>query len=155
MGKIADRIAELGIELPPPIPAPTDHALLVRSGQLVFMSAQGPLDAQRQAIYSGQVGKDLTEEEGIAAARLSALNTLVAMEGELGSLDVITQVVRLTGFVQSAPGFERQPWVLNGASEVFTQIFGDERGAHARSSVGVSALALGMACVIETVYEVA
>lgn len=153
MGGVAGRLAELGIELPPLVPAAPDHATAVRVGNMLYMSGNGPLDARRVPVFKGKVGADLTEADGYAAARLTALNILRALQHELGDLDRIKRVVRITGYVNVAPDFERMPWVVNGASEVFKAVFG-ERGDHARSTLGVASLALGMACVIESVFEV-
>jgi len=155
VGNVATRLEGLGIVLPPPVPAPSDHVSFVQTGQLVFLSGHGPLDEHREPLYKGRVGAELNEADGHAAARLSALNVLATLDAELGDLDRVRRVVRLTGYVHSAPGFQRQPWVLNGASEVFTEVFGEDRGRHVRTSVGVFGLPLGMACALETVFEVA
>ena len=153
MGRITDRLAGLDITLPPRVPPAPDHAVLVRSGALVFLSSHGPLDAERRPVYRGRLGAELDEEEGHAAARLCALNVLATLADEVGDLDRIERVVRFTGYVNAVPEFERHPWVMNGASEVFVDVFG-ERGAHARSAIGVTGLPLGMACAIETIFEV-
>jgi len=153
VGTIAGRLAELGIELPPLVPPAPDHATAVRVGNVLYMSGNGPLDAQRIPVHKGKIGAELTEADGYAAARLTALNILSALQHELGDLDRVKQVVRLTGYVNVAPDFDRMPWVVNGASDVFKAVFGN-RGDHARSTLGVASLALGMACVIESVFEV-
>ena len=145
------RLAELGIELPARVPPAPDHAAVVRTGNLVFVSGHGPLDADRRPVFKGRVGDELTEADGYAAARLSALNTLATLHAELGDLDDVRRLVRLTGYVNAPPGFERHPWVINGASELFDAVFGDK---HARATVGATGLPLGMACVIETLFEV-
>ncbi len=150
---ISSRLTELGIALPPLVPPAPDHATSVRVGTVLYMSGNGPLDAQRVPVYKGKVGAELTEADGFAAARLTALNILSALQHELGDLDRVKQVVRLTGYVNVAPDFDRMPWVINGASEVFKAAF-RERGDHVRSTLGVASLALGMACVIESIFEV-
>ena len=113
-------------------------------------SGHGPLDADRNPVFKGRVGVELTEADGQAAARLSALNTLATLKDELGDLDQLRRLVRLTGYVNAPPGFDRQPWVINGASEVFDTVFGEK---HARATLGTTGLPLGMACVIETTFE--
>ena len=153
MGFIDGRLAELGIELPAPVTPAPDHAPAVRVGNVLYMSGNGPLNAQRIPVYKGKIGAELTEADGYAAARLTALNIISALQHELGDLDRVEQVVRLTGYVNVAPDFDRMPWVVNGASDVFKAVFGD-RGDHARATLGVASLALGMACVIESVFEV-
>jgi enamine deaminase RidA (YjgF/YER057c/UK114 family) len=135
------------------VPPAGDHQDLVRSGALLFLSGTGPLDGHRKPVFKGHIGAELSEEEGVAAARLSALNALATLADVLGDLDRITRVVRLTGYVSATPEFERHPWVINGASEVFTAVYGS-RGAHARSTLGVTGLPLGQACVIDTIYEI-
>jgi enamine deaminase RidA (YjgF/YER057c/UK114 family) len=149
-----ERLIELAIALPAPLPGLTGHAPLVVSRGLAFVSGHGPLDAQRNPVYAGRLGAELAEEDGFAAARLAALNTLASLRQALGSLDRVRRVVKLTGFVLSAPDFKRQPWVVDGASALFTEVFGTERGTHARTSVGVFATPLDMAITIETVFEV-
>ncbi len=148
------RLRTLGVELPGPLPALTGHAPLVVSRGLAFVSGHGPLDGDRRPVYAGRVGAELSEEEGFAAARLAALNTLSSLRHAVGSLDRVQRVVKLTGFVLSAPDFNRQPWVVDGASRLFTDVFGPELGAHARTSVGVATTPLDMALTIETVFEV-
>lgn len=150
---IRERLAELGITLPPPPKPAAAYVPAVRTGQLVFVSGQGPV-RDGKAVYTGKVGAERTEEEGYDAARLAALNALAVIEAEVGDLDRVTRIVKLTGFVNSAPGFTRQPWVVNGASELLQQIFG-ERGRHARSAVAVNELPLNWTVEIEMVVEVA
>jgi enamine deaminase RidA (YjgF/YER057c/UK114 family) len=148
---VTARLGELGIELPVRVPAAPDHTAIVRTGNLVFVSGHGPLDANRRPVFKGRVGDELTEAEGYDAARLSALNTLATLQEELRDLDDVLRLVRLTGYVNSPPGFERHPWVINGASELFDAVFGEK---HARATLGATGLPLGMACVIETLFEV-
>ena len=150
MRRVTERLAELGIELPPRVPAAPDHAALVVAGALVFVAGHGPLDSDRRPVYRGRIGVELTEGDGYDAARLSALNTLATLRAELGDLDHLRRLVRLTGYVNAPPDFERHPWVINGASEVFDAVFGEK---HARATLGATGLPLGMACVIETTFE--
>ena len=150
MGVASERLRGLGLALPQRVPPAPDHAAVVRAGSLLFVSGHGPLDADRQPVFKGQVGVELTEVDGYAAARLCALNTLATLDDELGDLDLVRRLIRLTGYVNSPPGYERHPWVINGASEVFEAVFGEK---HARATLGATGLPLGMACVIETTFE--
>jgi enamine deaminase RidA (YjgF/YER057c/UK114 family) len=102
---------------------------------------------------TGKVGAELTEEQGYRAARETILNSLAALRSEIGSLDRVTRVVKLVGWVNSAPGFTRQPWVINGASDLLVEIFGDA-GKHARSSVGANELPFNIPVEIELIVEV-
>jgi enamine deaminase RidA (YjgF/YER057c/UK114 family) len=146
------RLAALGIELPP-VPAPVaSYIPAVRAGHLVFLSGQGPI-ADGKPIVTGKVGVDLTEEEAYQAARTTILRSLAVLRAELGSLDKVRRIVKLTGWVNSAPGFTRQPWVINGASDLLVEIFG-EAGRHARSAVGANELPLDIPVEIEIVVEV-
>jgi enamine deaminase RidA (YjgF/YER057c/UK114 family) len=147
------RLKTLGIQLPPP-PAPiASYVPAVRTGNLVFLAGQGPLASGKPTV-TGKVGAELTEEEGYKAARATILVSLAALRAEIGSLDRVRRVVKLVGFVNSAPGFTRQPWVINGASDLLVEIFGDA-GKHARSSIGVNELPLNIPVEIELIVEVA
>ncbi|MEP6661268.1 MAG: RidA family protein [Acidimicrobiales bacterium] len=152
-GTAEERLELLGITLPPPLPPLTGHAPLVISRGMAYVSGHGPLDQDRVPLFAGRVGGERTEAEGHAAARLCALNVLASLRAELGSLNRVAQVVRLTGYVSSTDDFHRQPWVVDGASEVFQEVFGPERGRHARTSVGVSTTALDMTVTIDTLFE--
>jgi enamine deaminase RidA (YjgF/YER057c/UK114 family) len=147
------RLKTLGIELPPPPKPVASYVPAVRSGNLVFLSGQGPV-AGGKPIFTGKVGAELSEEEGYKAARATILNSLAVLRGEIGSLDRVRRIVKLTGWVNSAPGFARQPWVINGASDLLVEIFG-EAGRHARSAVGANELPLGIPVEIELIVEVA
>jgi enamine deaminase RidA (YjgF/YER057c/UK114 family) len=153
VGRVVDRLAALDVGLPPRVPSPPDHAAFVRSGDLVFLSGHGPLDAERRPLYRGRLGAELSESDGYGAARLSALNVLATLQAELGDLDRIRRVVRVTGYVACTPEFERHPWVINGASELLAAAF-EGCGQHARTTVGVAALPLGMPCALECTFEV-
>lgn len=146
-----DRLAELGIELPP-VPAPVAaYVPAVRTGNLVFTSGQVPIVGGKLAA-SGKVGAEVTPEEAGQHARACALNALAAVHGLVG-LDSMVRVVKVVGFVASATGFTGQPAVINGASELLVEIFG-EAGKHARSAVGVAELPLGAPVEVELVVEV-
>ena len=152
MGAIEDRLAEMGLELPGVVKPMAKYVPARRAGNLVYTAGQGPFK-DGELLYLGQVGADLTEEEGQESARICALNCLGAIKALIGSLDLIDHVVQLRGYVNSAPGFDRQPEVINGASELVVALFG-ERGAHARSALGTSALPRGISVELEMVVQV-
>ncbi len=146
------RIKALGLELPP-VPKPiASYVPTVRTGNLVYLAGQGPMLGGKPTV-TGKVGAELTEEEGARAARATILVSLAALRAEIGSLDRVARIVKIVGFVNSAPGFTRQPWVMNGASDLLVEIFG-EAGRHARSSVGVNELPLNIPVEIEMIVEV-
>jgi enamine deaminase RidA (YjgF/YER057c/UK114 family) len=146
------RLKALGIELPAAPRPIASYVPAVRTGNLVFLAGQGPLVGGKPTV-TGKVGRDLTEEEGNKAARTTILVSLAALRAEIGSLDRVVRIVKVVGFVNSAPGFTRQPWVINGASDLLVEIFG-EAGRHARSAVGVSELPLNIPVEIEMIVEV-
>jgi enamine deaminase RidA (YjgF/YER057c/UK114 family) len=145
------RLAELGIALPPVIAPLAAYIPAVRTGNLVYTSGQLPLESG-ELIHTGKVGSEVSPEQAKAAARICALNALAAIEALVG-IDAVSRVVKLVGFVSSAPGFTGQPGVVNGASEVLGEIFGDA-GAHARSAVGVAELPLNAPVEVELIVEV-
>ena len=145
------RLAELGIALPPVIAPLAAYIPAVRTGNLVYTSGQLPLESG-ELIHTGKVGSEVSPEQAKAAARICALNALAAIEA-LAGIDAVSRVVKLVGFVSSAPGFTGQPGVVNGASEVLGEIFGDA-GAHARSAVGVAELPLNAPVEVELIVEV-
>lgn len=146
------RLAELGLALPEaPKPVAT-YVPAVRSGDLLFTSGQLPF-RDGKVVYTGKVGGGVSEEQGYEAARLCALNCLAVARSVLGSLDRIERVVKVSGFVNSGPGFIGQPKVLNGASELLADVFG-EAGRHARAAVGVAELPLDAAVEVDMVFEV-
>jgi enamine deaminase RidA (YjgF/YER057c/UK114 family) len=145
------RLQELGLELPD-VPEPAGaYVPATRAGNLIFTAGQLPLEAG-ELLTTGKVGDAVSEEEAYRAARLCALNALAAAATEAGGLDRIHRVVKVTGFVASAPGFNAQPQVLNGASDLIGQVFG-EAGLHARSAVGVAELPLDAPVEVEIVAE--
>lgn len=151
-GRIEARLAELGLELPA-APAPAgSYVPAVLSGRLLHVSGQ--ISADASGLITGVLGQDMTVEQGAAAARRCALSLIAQAKAALGDLDRVTRVVRLGGFVASAPGFHDQPRVVNGASDLFVEVFG-EAGRHARAAVGVAALPLGVAVEVEALFEVA
>ena len=146
------RLKALGIELPPAPKPIASYVPAVRTGNLVFLAGQGPM-ADGKPTITGKVGADVSEEQANKAARATTLVLLAALRAEIGSLDRVARIVKVVGFVNSAPGFTRQPWVMNGASDLLVEIFG-EAGRHARSSVGVSELPLNIPVEIELIVEI-
>ena len=147
---VSARLRELGIELPEVAKPLASYVPAVRSGNLVYTAGQLPMQAGKLA-ETGKVGIEVTPEHGKELARICALNALAAVDGLVG-LDAVVQVVKVVGFVASAPGFTAQPAVLNGASELLGEVFG-AAGAHARSAVGVAELPLGAPVEVELVVE--
>jgi enamine deaminase RidA (YjgF/YER057c/UK114 family) len=148
-----EQLAALGIELPDPPTPVASYVPVVVSGGFAFVAGQVPL-AEGKLLASGKLGADLDAEAGADAARTCTLQALAALRAELGSLDRIRRIVKLTVFVASAPGFTDQPKVANGASDLLGEVFG-EMGRHARAAVGVSELPLGAPVEVEVVAEVA
>jgi enamine deaminase RidA (YjgF/YER057c/UK114 family) len=151
MNSVSQRLAELGIELPP-VPAPVaSYVPAIRTGQYVFTSGQLPT-ADGALRTTGKVGAEVDPAEAARCARLCALNALAAVHALVG-IDSVVRVVKLVGFVASSPDFTGQPAVINGASDVLGEVFG-EAGAHARSAVGVAVLPLDAPVEVELIVEV-
>ena len=149
---IEPRLKELGIALPAAPKPVANYIPAVRAGDLLFTSGVLPMKEGRLA-YEGKLGKELTVEQGREAARLAVLNALAVVKQELGSLDKVARVVRLTGHVASAPGFVQQPAVLNGASDLLVAIFG-EVGRHTRAALGAAELPLNSPIELELIVQV-
>lgn len=154
MAIVEARIAALGLVLPAPMTPPRDMRLPFRAvhvvGERAFVSGAGPLAPDGSlARPLGKVGRELTDEEGYRAARLTALAILANLQRALGDLDRIRAWVRVFGMVNSAPGFNRQPSVVNGFSDLILELFGAEVGAHARSAVGMAELPMDIPVEIE------
>ena len=147
------RLSELGIELPPVGSSAGLYVPAVRTGNLVFLSGQGPTAADG-SVALGKVGRDLDVDEAKEAARVTGINLLAALRAEIGSLDNVTRIVKLLGMVNCAPGFNNTPGVINGCSELLLEVFGDDVGRHARSAVGMAELPFDIAVEIELVVEV-
>ena len=150
-GRWAARLAELGLELPAVTAPLAAYVPAVRTGNLVYTSGQLPIRAG-ELVGTGKVGAEVSPEDGYALARTCALNALAAVDALVG-IDAVTRVVKVVGFVASAPGFHGQPGVVNGASDLLGEVFG-ESGAHARSAVGVAELPLGAPVEVELIVEV-
>ncbi|MBX6351574.1 MAG: RidA family protein [Clostridia bacterium] len=149
MSKVEERLTELGLTLPP-VPAPVAaYVPAVRAGRFVFTSGQLPT-VEGRLLAEGRVGAEVTPEVGYQAARQAALNALAAIKSVAGDLDRVERIVKVTGFVASAPGFRAQPQVMNGASELLVAVFG-EAGRHARSAVATNELPLGAPVEVELV----
>ena len=146
-----DKLRELGLELPPPPAAQGMYYPVVQAGRLLFLSGHLPV-RDGQPAFVGRVGAELSIEDGQAAARQTALNMLASLKGHLGELQRVRRAVKLLGMVNCTEDFTLTPRVLNGASEVFIALWG-EQGQHARSAVGYQAVPLGMAIEIEAIFE--
>jgi enamine deaminase RidA (YjgF/YER057c/UK114 family) len=151
MGRIDDRLQELGISLPPPRAPLANYVPARRVGNLIYTAGQVSGTAERE--FKGKLGHDLSIEEGRQAARTCALNCLAALLTVVDSLDAVKQLVRVGAFVNSAAGFDQQAAVANGASDTFVEIFG-EAGRHSRTAVGVNELPAGYAVEVELIVEV-
>jgi enamine deaminase RidA (YjgF/YER057c/UK114 family) len=151
MGRVDDRLAELGITLPEPFPPAGNYTSSSRTGDLLFVGGHGPIDGSRPIV--GKVGTDLTLEEGRNAARVTALSILAAMRADLGSLDHVDQIVKVFGMVNAGATFDQTPAVIDGCSDLLVDVFGD-RGRHTRSAVGLAALPFGIAVEIELMARV-
>ena len=152
MSAVEDKLRQMGLELPPPPTPVAAYLPTVKTGNLVFVSGQIPRQ-QGELKYRGHVGGELSLEDGRAAALLCALNALAAVKQEIGGLDRILRIVKVTGYVASAPGFTDQPKVVDGASVFLNELLG-EKGQHARAAVGVNELPLGVAVELEMIVEV-
>jgi enamine deaminase RidA (YjgF/YER057c/UK114 family) len=146
------RLGELGIELPP-VPQPiASYRPVVIAGAFAFVSGQIPA-ADGAPLWTGKLGGEISVDEGRLAARRSALQAVAALRGELGSLDRVRRIAKVTVFVASAEGFTEQPKVANGASDLLVEIFGED-GRHARAAVGVAELPLGVPVEVELIAEI-
>ncbi len=152
-GQIEARLTELGIELPQAAAPAANYVPYVVSGNLVFVSGQITV-WNGELRHQGKVGQDLSVEDGQAAARLCALNIIAQVKAACGGdLDRVVRIVRLGGFVNSTPEVTDQPKVINGASDLMAEVFGD-KGKHARAAVSAAALPLGVAVEVEAVVEI-
>jgi enamine deaminase RidA (YjgF/YER057c/UK114 family) len=148
---VEEKLKELGLELPSAATPVANYVPAVRSGNLVFLSGHGPLEKDR--LIRGKLGSDLTVEEGYQAARLVALGLLGSLKDLIGDLERVRRIVKLLGMVNCGPTFMEHPQVVNGASDLLVEVFGD-RGRHARSAVGMNALPVNIAVEIEMIVEV-
>ncbi|MFZ5648714.1 MAG: RidA family protein [Bacillota bacterium] len=146
------KLKEIGITLPEAPKPLASYVPAVIVDKYVYTSGQIPL-VNGELKFKGKVGADLTEEQGYEAAKTCAINCLSVVRDQIGSLDNIERIVKVTGFVNSAPGFANQPKVVNGASDLLGEVFG-EAGRHARSAVGVSDLPINAAVEVEMIVKV-
>ena len=152
MTSIAHRLSDLSITLPEAAAPAANYVPFVKSGNLLFISGQLPFE-QGQLIHKGRLGQDVSVEDGYQAARQCAIN-IIAQIRAAGGLEKVRRVVRLGGFVNSTADFTDQPQVVNGASDLFVEVFGDA-GRHSRAAVGVPSLPRGVAVEIDAVVELA
>jgi enamine deaminase RidA (YjgF/YER057c/UK114 family) len=152
-GRVSARLKELGIELPKPTAVQGSYVPWVKSATFLFISGQitlGPAGLE----YGGTLGLDLSVERGRRAARLAAINVLAqAAQALEGDLDRVTRVIKVTGFVAATPNFHQHPEVINGASELFVEVFG-ELGRHARAAIGCSSLPRGSSVEVEAMFAI-
>ncbi|TYB49174.1 RidA family protein [Actinomadura chibensis] len=147
-----ERLRELGIELPDVVPPVASYVPTARTGSLVYTSGQVPV-VKGEVGVTGKVGAEVDADEAARQARICALNAIAALKAEVGELSRVRRIVKVVGFVASAPDFSGQPQVVNGASDLLVEVFGDA-GRHARSAVGVAALPLNVPVEVELIAEV-
>ncbi len=152
-GTVETKLAKLGITLPTPAAPIANYVPFTRSGNLLIVSGQ-ICYGDGKLVAKGQLGAGVSVEDGQKAARACAVNLLAQVKAAIGELDQIKRVLRLGGFINSAPGFTDGPKVMNGASDLMVEVFGD-KGRHARTTVGVSALPADAAVEVEGLFEVA
>ena len=152
-GMVEQKLAALGISLPKPAAPIANYVPFVRTGNMLIVSGQVCFGADGKLVAKGQLGGAVTIEDGQKAARACAINLLAQVKAALGDLDKVVRVVRLGGFINSAPGFADGPKVMNGASDLMVEALGD-KGRHARSTVGVAALPADAAVEVEGQFEV-
>jgi len=150
--EIDEKLAELGIDLPAPSSPVANYVNAVTTGNLVFLAGKGPKKPDGEYI-TGKVGADLTEREGYEAARVAGINQLAALKAEIGNLDRVQRIVKVTGMVNCTPDYANQPEVINGFSDLMVEVFGD-KGKHARAAVGMGSLPRNIAVEVEMVVEI-
>jgi len=148
---IAERLASLGLTLPPVSPPVANYVGCVVDEDTAFVGGHGPIDGER--VIRGKVGKDLSLDEARAAAKMTALSILATLQAELGSLDRIERIIKVFGMVNVAPGFNQTPAVIDGCSDLLVDVFGDA-GRHTRSAVGLAELPFDIAVEIELTAKV-
>lgn len=148
---IKERLADLGVVLPPVFPPAGNYLACVVEDELVYVGGHGPLGTDK--VIHGKVGGELSLEEGKLAARLTALSILATLQAELGNLDRIARIVKVFGMVNVAPGFNQTPAVIDGCSDLLVEVFG-EAGRHTRSAVGLAELPFDIAVEIELIARI-
>jgi enamine deaminase RidA (YjgF/YER057c/UK114 family) len=152
-GTVEKKLADLGIKLPTPAAPVANYVPFVRTGKLLVVSGQLCFGADGALTAKGKLGAGVSIEDGTKAAQAAAINVLAQLKAALGDLDKVARVVRLGGFINSAPDFIDGPKVMNGASDLMVTAFGD-KGRHARTTIGVAALPLDAAVEVEGAFEV-
>ena len=152
MSNIANRLAELGITLPTPVAPIANYVPFVRTGNQLVVSGQ--ISLAPEGLLAGKLGGGVSIEDGQKAARQAAINVLAQIQAAVGNLDNVVRVVRLGGFINCTPDFVDAPKVMNGASDLMVEVFGD-KGRHARSTIGVAALPVNAAVEVEALVEIA
>jgi enamine deaminase RidA (YjgF/YER057c/UK114 family) len=152
-GLIEKKLSGLGVTLPTPASPIANYVPFVRSGNILVVSGQVCFGIDGKLVVKGQLGAGVSVEDGQKAARACAINLLAQLKAALGDLDKVVRVMRLGGFINSSPGFTEGPKVMNGASDLMVEVFGD-KGRHARTTVGVSALPADAAVEVEGLFEV-
>jgi enamine deaminase RidA (YjgF/YER057c/UK114 family) len=153
-GAVEQKLASLGVTLPTPVAPVANYIPFVRSGALLVVSGQICFDAHGKLVAKGKLGGEVSIEDGQKAARACAINVLAQVKAATGDLDKVVRVVRLGGFISSVPSFLDGPKVMNGASDLMVEAFGD-KGRHARSTIGVAVLPADAAVEVEGMFEVA
>jgi enamine deaminase RidA (YjgF/YER057c/UK114 family) len=153
MAQVEKKLADLGIVLPTPAAPVANYVPFVRTGSLLFVSGQVSLGTDGKLVAKGKLGGPVSVENGQKAARACAVNLLAQVKAALGDLDKVVRVIRLGGFINSEPSFLEGPKVMNGASDLMVEVFGD-KGRHARTTVGVAALPGDAAVEVEGLFEV-
>jgi enamine deaminase RidA (YjgF/YER057c/UK114 family) len=152
MAQVEKKLADLGIVLPTPAAPVANYVPFVRTGSLLFVSGQVSLGTDGKLVAKGKLGGPVSVENGQKAARACAVNLLAQVKAALGDLDKVVRVIRLGGFINSDPSFLEGPKVMNGASDLMVEVFGD-KGRHARTTVGVAALPGDAAVEVEGLFE--
>ena len=152
MSTVEQRLADVGLSVPEVAIPVAAYVPAVQTGNYIFTSGQLPMSSG-ELLHKGLLGADVAEDDAVACARQCALNAIAAIKAVVGDLDKVVRVVKVVGFVASTPDFTGQPAIINGASQVFAQAFG-EAGTHARSAVGVASLPLNAPVEVEVIVEI-
>lgn len=152
MSKVEEKIRELGYELPDAPKPVASYVPATRVGNIIYISGQG-VTKNGEPLMTGHIGDELTCQEGYKAAEICAINALSVLRDEIGDLDKVKRVIKVLGFVNSAPGFDEQPFVINGFSDFIEKVFG-ENGRHARSAISSNELPFGTPVEVEMIVEI-
>lgn len=152
MSKVEERIRELGFELPNAPKPVASYVPITRTGNLLFISGQEATQ-NGKAVMTGHIGAELSIQDGYKAAQICAVNALSVLRDEIGDLDKVNKIVKVLGFINSAPGFDKQPLVLNGFSDFIENVYG-EKGKHARSAISSNELPFGTPVEVEMIVEI-